>query len=100
MSSTEAYSGLSEKPIPKSRTCGFWIAFPTSDDLAIFIKDYSSQFFSETDYEPRPKGRGMIWEEFRTPPKFGCELPGLLRLKKREPPRFFKIPQRTGFSET
>ncbi|MDE3045920.1 MAG: hypothetical protein KGJ02_04675 [Verrucomicrobiota bacterium] len=26
--------------------------------------------------EPRPKGRGMIWEEFRTPPKFGCELPG------------------------
>ncbi|MDE3046187.1 MAG: hypothetical protein KGJ02_06045 [Verrucomicrobiota bacterium] len=27
-------------------------------------------------YEPRPKGRGMIWEEFRTPPKFGCELPG------------------------
>ncbi|MDE3046298.1 MAG: hypothetical protein KGJ02_06615 [Verrucomicrobiota bacterium] len=27
-------------------------------------------------HEPRPKGRGMIWEEFRTPPKFGCELPG------------------------
>ncbi|MDE3045664.1 MAG: tRNA (guanosine(46)-N7)-methyltransferase TrmB [Verrucomicrobiota bacterium] len=27
-------------------------------------------------YEPLPKGRGMIWEEFRTPPKFGCELPG------------------------
>ncbi|MDE3045395.1 MAG: 3-deoxy-7-phosphoheptulonate synthase [Verrucomicrobiota bacterium] len=26
--------------------------------------------------EPRPKGRGMIWEEFETPPKFGCELPG------------------------
>ncbi|MDE3046552.1 MAG: hypothetical protein KGJ02_07935, partial [Verrucomicrobiota bacterium] len=24
--------------------------------------------------EPRPKGRGMIWEEFRTPPKFGCEM--------------------------
>ncbi len=28
------------------------------------------------NYEPRPKGRGMIWEEFRTPPKFGFELPG------------------------
>ena len=27
-------------------------------------------------HEPRPKGRGMIWEEFRTPPKFGFELPG------------------------
>jgi hypothetical protein len=26
--------------------------------------------------EPRPKGRRMIWEEFRTPPKFGCEIPG------------------------
>jgi len=25
---------------------------------------------------PRPKGRGMIWEGFRTPPKFGFELPG------------------------
>ncbi|MDE3045509.1 MAG: hypothetical protein KGJ02_02545 [Verrucomicrobiota bacterium] len=23
--------------------------------------------------EPRPKGRGMIWEEFETPPKFGYE---------------------------
>jgi hypothetical protein len=26
--------------------------------------------------EPRSKGRGMIWEEFRTPPKFGCEILG------------------------
>ena len=26
--------------------------------------------------EPRPKGRGMIWEELRTPPKIGTKLPG------------------------
>lgn len=29
--------------------------------------------------ESRPKERGMIWEEFRDPPEFGCELPGLKR---------------------
>ena len=34
------------------------------------------KIFFDRWYEPRPKGRGMIWEEFRTPPKFGFELPG------------------------
>ncbi|MDE3046306.1 MAG: hypothetical protein KGJ02_06660 [Verrucomicrobiota bacterium] len=44
----------------------------TSSNLTIL----SSTLHTGVTYEPRPKGRGMIWEEFRTPPKFGCELPG------------------------
>jgi predicted dehydrogenase len=28
---------------------------------------------AENTHEPRPKGRGMLWEGFRTPPKFGSE---------------------------
>ncbi|MDE3046635.1 MAG: hypothetical protein KGJ02_08365 [Verrucomicrobiota bacterium] len=40
---------------------------------------------SQGSNEPRPKGRGMIWEEFRTPPKFGCELPGPKRPGFRRP---------------
>jgi hypothetical protein len=30
----------------------------------------------KSENEPRPEGRGMIWEEFRTPPKSGCEISG------------------------
>ena len=44
-------------------------------------------------YEPRPKGRGMIWEEFRTPPKFGFELPG------PEGPGFWKPDEKTETTE-
>jgi hypothetical protein len=41
-----------------------------------FRSSFLKRHNSSLGYEPRPKGRGMIWEEFRDPPKFGCEIPG------------------------
>jgi hypothetical protein len=42
--------------------------------MATFLKNQRKKALKSG--EPRPKGRGMVWEGLRTPPKLGFELPG------------------------